>query len=79
MRARNPSPIGAAVLAYRHKVGQTQIQFGALVQLTGNTIARIETGDIQEIRTGALCRIADVCGYSTDYLLGREGGGHARE
>ena len=71
MRARNPSPIGLAVLAYRRKVGKTQIQFGVLVRLAGNTIARIETGDIQEIRTGALCRIADVCDMTTDALLGR--------
>ncbi len=74
MKPRNPSPLGEAIIAERHRTGETQEAFGEKVGLAGGTIARIERGEVREIKTGALRRISITTELSAEYLLGMERG-----
>lgn len=72
MKPRTPSPLGEAIIAERYRTGATQEEFGEMVGLAGGTIARIERGEMREIKTGALRRISLMTALSTGYLLGME-------
>jgi transcriptional regulator with XRE-family HTH domain len=65
-----PNILGERLLLSRRRARLTQAQLGTQVGLTGSSIARLEQGRIQEIRTGSLERIARALGVSADYLLG---------
>jgi len=66
------SILGERVLLARRRAGLTQQQLGALVRLSSNTLARLERGGVQELRSGAIRRLARVLGVTTDYLLGMD-------
>ena len=67
------STLGKRVLLKRRDLGLTQAQLGEACNLTANTIARLERGLVQDLRAGAVAKIAVRLGTSMDYLMGLTG------
>ncbi len=59
----------------RHLHRLSQREFGALFQVSQNTVSQWERGQ-RGMDHLMILRIADWFGISTDYLLGRDVGGH---
>ena len=72
MRKKTPSPLGQAICGERYRTGETQVEFGARVGLAGGTVARIERGEMQQVKSDVLRRIAGETRLSANYLLGLE-------
>jgi transcriptional regulator with XRE-family HTH domain len=64
------SILGERILLRRRKLNLTQIQLGKAVGISGNTIARIERGLLQDLKGQVVVRLARELGSSTDYLFG---------
>lgn len=66
-----PIPIlGQRILLRRRDKRLTQAELGKHVGISGNTIARIERGRIQDLGGSTIAKIAEALDTSTDYLLG---------
>lgn len=65
------SILGKRIRKVRRRQNITQEALAREADVAINTIARLEQGWSQEIRSGALKRIADALNVSADYLLGR--------
>lgn len=66
-----PIPIlGQRILLRRRDKRLTQAELGKHVGISGNTIARIERGRIQDLGGSTIAKVAAALDTSTDYLLG---------
>ena len=66
-----PIPIlGQRILLRRRDKRLTQEELGKYVGISGNTIARIERGRIQDLSGSVIAKVAETLETSTDYLLG---------
>lgn len=63
--------LGQRILLRRRDKRLTQEELGKHVGISGNTIARIERGRIQDLAGAVIARVAEALDTSTDYLLGR--------
>ena len=62
--------LGERVHLYRKRRQLTQAELAGVVGLDKMTISRLENNGIQEIRSGALARMAIALDVSADCLLG---------
>lgn len=67
-----PSTLGERVLLTRRRLGMTQKRLAEMVGLNSHTIAQIERGRIQQLRSDAVVKLAKALGVTTDYLLGMD-------
>jgi transcriptional regulator with XRE-family HTH domain len=67
-----PSTLGERVLLTRRRLGMTQKRLAELVGLNSHTIAQIERGRIQQLRSDAVVKLAKTLDVTTDYLLGMD-------
>ena len=63
--------LGEKIHLLRRRLRWTQKQLGERAQMSANTIARLERGEIQDPGGQILLRLARVLETSTDFLLGR--------
>lgn len=68
------SELGKRVLLLRRAHKYTQAELGRIVGLAANTIARLERGEVQDLRAMSVWKLAEVFDVSIDYLVGRENG-----
>ena len=66
-----PSKLGFNIHILRRQTGLTQYELGARVGIAGNTLSRLERGDLRDLSGATVSRIADVLGVSMDLLYGR--------
>ena len=62
--------LGQRILLRRRDKRLTQAELGKHVGISGNTIARIERGRIQDLGGSIIAKVAEALDTSTDYLLG---------
>src|SRR5262249_26975504 len=62
--------LGERVLIYRRRRNLTQKELAEAVGIAKNTIARLEQGNITDLRGQVIAKLARVLGVSSDYLLG---------
>lgn len=62
--------LGERTLVLRRRVRLSQNKLGALAEIDGNTIARLERGEMHELSSNRIVRLARVLQVSTDVLLG---------
>lgn len=62
--------LGQRILLRRRDKRLTQAELGKHVGISGNTIARIERGRIQDLAGSVIAKVAEALDTSTDYLLG---------
>ena len=65
------SVLGRRLAEARKARNISQIRLAMAADVAPNTIARLEQGYAQSIRSDSLLKLADTLGVSTDYLLGR--------
>ena len=62
--------LGERILVLRHRLKLSQRQLGKAAEIDGNTIARLERGEMLELSSMRIVRLAKVLQVSTDVLLG---------
>jgi transcriptional regulator with XRE-family HTH domain len=62
--------LGERVLIYRRRQNLTQKALAEAVGVAQNTIARLEQGNITDLRGQVVAKLAQVLKVSSDYLLG---------
>jgi transcriptional regulator with XRE-family HTH domain len=62
--------LGERVLIHRRRRNLTQKELAEAVGIAQNTIARLEQGNITDLRGQVIAKLALVLGVSTDHLLG---------
>lgn len=62
----------------RERKGYTQVELAKLLNIAGSTLAGYESGD-HDPKSVTLTKIAQICGVSVDFLLGREEPGLSEE
>src|SRR5436309_1402890 len=60
------------VRTLREEKGLNQKQLAELAGISQATISRIENGDIRELKSESVKKLADALGVSVDYLLSEE-------
>jgi transcriptional regulator with XRE-family HTH domain len=63
--------LGQRIKHLRELNGHSQIQLGEILGIGNHNLSRYESGQ-REPELETLCKIADVYGVTTDYLLGRK-------
>lgn len=63
--------LGGKVKRLREKRGMNQKQLADASRITQATISRIESGQVKELKSQALRRLAEALGVTVDYLVGR--------
>lgn len=66
------STLGKRLQTARKRKGLTQAQLASEAKIALATITRLEQGQVKQIRTDSLCRLATALNVSTDYLLGHK-------
>lgn len=66
----DPTEIGAILATLRREKGMAQKELAILLNLSIGTISNYENG-VHSPDLNTLCRLADLYGVTTDYLLGR--------
>jgi transcriptional regulator with XRE-family HTH domain len=62
--------LGERILVLRHRLKLSQRQLGKAAAIDANTIARLERGEMRELSSTRIVRLAKVLQVSTDVLLG---------
>ena len=62
--------LNSKVRKLRDKLGVTQVQLAKMSGITPATVSRIESGQIRELKSEALRRLARALGVSVEYLIG---------
>jgi len=55
----------------REKKGMNQKQLAEASGITQATISRIESGDVEQVKSEALRKLAEALGVTVDYLVGK--------
>jgi transcriptional regulator with XRE-family HTH domain len=63
--------IGEMLKIQRKKLDMNQRQLAKVSGITPATISRLESGQVKELKSEALKRLADALNVTVDYLLGR--------
>jgi transcriptional regulator with XRE-family HTH domain len=66
--------IGELIKIQRKRLDMNQRQLAKASDITPATISRLESGQIKELKSEALKRLADALNVTVDYLLGRTTG-----
>jgi len=62
--------LGERVLVLRRRLKYSQATVGRLADLDTNTVARLERGEMHELSSNRIVRLATALQVSTDVLLG---------
>jgi transcriptional regulator with XRE-family HTH domain len=62
--------LGERILVLRRRLKWSQNTLGRAADIDGNTIARLERGEMQELSSTRIVRLAKALQVSTDVLLG---------
>jgi transcriptional regulator with XRE-family HTH domain len=62
--------LGERILVLRHRLKMSQNMLGKATGIDKNTIARLERGEMHELSSTRIVRLAKALGVSTDVLLG---------
>jgi len=63
--------LGGKVKELREKKGMNQKQLAEASDITQATISRIESGQVKQLKSEALKRLAEALGVTVDYLVGK--------
>ncbi|MGA1843238.1 MAG: helix-turn-helix domain-containing protein [bacterium] len=63
--------LGDVLRAQREKLNMNQRQLARASGITPATISRLESGQVKELKSEALKRLADALNVTVDYLVGR--------
>ena len=62
--------VGKRLVAWRKRLGLTQIKLSAMSGISQGSTARIEGGYADDVQTSTLVALAQAFGVTPDYLLG---------
>jgi len=63
--------VGERIKQLREKKGMNQKQLAEKAKMTRATISRIETGQVKEVKSEALKKLAVALGVTVDFLVGQ--------
>ncbi|MBU1023680.1 helix-turn-helix domain-containing protein, partial [bacterium] len=63
--------LGDRVKEHRKNLGMTQMDLANASDITQATISRLESGEMLELKSEALKRLASALGVTVDYLIGK--------
>jgi len=63
--------LGERIKKHRKILGMTQMEIAIASDITQATISRLESGEVLELRSEGLKRLAAALGVTVDYLIGK--------